>query len=409
MGITDTREVGRKQTGRGKPTMPIGLVALAMGGFGIGLTEFVISGLLPELAAEFAVSIPRAGQLVSVYALAVAIGGITLTAATSTLRPKPVLVALMGLFIAGNLINALASTFTVMMVGRVVAALCHGAFFGIGAVVAASLVPPDRTARAIATMFLGLTVANVVGVPLGTFLGQAFGWRTTFWVITGIGVVAVAGLVAFIPAADRSSRPKGQLRRELGAFRSGQVWVSIAITVFGFGAMFGAFTYVAPLVTEVAGLSTGAIPWMLIVFGVGLFVGNLVGGRAADRSLDRSLVGLLAALVMTLGALWAAASNPWAVGALLFLLGASGFACVPGMQMRVLNYAKGAPVMASGVNIAGFNLGNALGVQLGGMAIGAGFGYRSPLWVGAGLAAVALALVTGAVVRTSRRRSAEPA
>jgi DHA1 family inner membrane transport protein len=289
--------------------MPAGLIALAVGGFGIGLTEFVISGLLPEVAADFGVSIPRAGQLVSVYALATAAGGIVLTAATASLRPKSVLVGLMGLFIAGNLINAVAPTFGLMMAGRVVAALCHGAFFGIGAVLAASLVAPDRKARAIATMFLGLTVANVLGVPLGTFLGQAFGWRSTFWAITAVGVAAAAGLIAFIPPAARRPKAQGQLRHEIGAFRSGQVWASILVTVFGFGGMFGAFTYVAPLVTEVAGLPAAAIPWMLVVFGAGLFAGNLLGGRAADRNLDKSLVWFLAGLVAVMAVCGAVAGR----------------------------------------------------------------------------------------------------
>lgn len=383
--------------------VPAGLVALALGGFGIGLTEFVILGLLPEVAADFEVTIPQAGYLVSGYALSVAVGGVLVTAGTAHLRPKRVLVGLMVLFVAGNLLSAVAETYAVMMAGRVVAALCHGAFFGIGSVLAASLVPPDRKARAISIMFLGLTLANVLGVPLGTLLGQNLGWRSTFWTITAIGVVALVGLVVFIPERVADERPPGQLLRELAAFRNGQVWLSILVTVFGFGAMFGAFTYVAPILTDVAGYPPAAIPALLVLFGTGLFVGNLVGGRAADRDLDRTLLTLLAALTVVLAGFAAVVGSPWAAAVALFLLGAVGFASVPGMQMRVLEFASAAPTLASGVNISAFNAGNALGAWLGGVTITAGLGYRSPIVVGAGLAAVALALMAFAAT-THRRR-----
>lgn len=373
--------------------MPLGLLALALGGFGIGLTEFVILGLLPQVAADFAVSIPVAGYLVSGYALSVAVGGVLVTAMTASLKPKNVLCALMVLFILGNLISAVADTYAVMMAGRVVAALCHGAFFGIGAVLAADLVAPDRKARAISIMFAGLTIANVLGVPMGTFLGQQYGWRSTFWAITIVGIIALVGLVLFVPQHAASERGPGQLRRELGAFASGQVWLSILITVFGFGAMFGAFTYIAPMLTDISGLPPASIPWMLVVFGAGLFTGNLVGGKAADANLDRSLLVLLTALTAVLLVFTATIYNPWAVGTTLFLLGAVGFAAVPGMQMRVLSYAREAPTLASGVNISAFNLGNAIGAYLGGLTIAAGLGLSSPIWIGAGLALTALILI----------------
>ncbi|WP_125777614.1 MFS transporter [Antribacter gilvus] len=385
--------------------MPAGLVALALGGFGIGLTEFVILGLLPEVATDFRVTIPQAGFLVSGYALSVAVGGVLVTAGTAHLRPKRVLVGLMVLFVLGNLLSAVAETYSVMMAGRVVAALCHGAFFGIGSVLAASLVPPDRKARAVSIMFLGLTVANVLGVPLGTFLGQSLGWRSTFWTITAIGVVALVGLVAFIPDRVADTRPHGQLRRELAAFRNGQVWLSILVTVFGFGAMFGAFTYVAPILTDVAGFPEDAIPWLLVLFGVGLFVGNLVGGRAADVDLDRTLLTLLGCLTVVLVGFAVVVGNPWAAGGALFLLGAVGFASVPGMQIRVLEFASAAPTLASGVNISAFNLGNAIGAWIGGVTITAGLGYRSPIVVGAALAVVALVVM--AFAAGSHRRSVQ--
>ncbi len=373
--------------------MPLGLLALALGGFGIGLTEFVILGLLPDVAADFAVSIPVAAYLVSGYALSVAAGGVLVTASTASLKPKNVLCALMGLFILGNLVSAVAGDYSSMMAGRIVAALCHGAFFGIGAVLAADIVTPDRKARAIAIMFAGLTIANVLGVPMGTFLGQEFGWRSTFWAITVIGVIALVGLVLFVPQHAAADRGPGQLRRELAAFTSGQVWLSILITVFGFGAMLGAFTYIAPMLTEIAGLPAESIPWMLVIFGSGLFTGNIIGGKAADRNLDRSLLVLLTVLTGVLLVFTTTINNSWGAGITLFLLGAVGFAAVPGMQMRVLSYAKAAPTLASGVNISAFNLGNAIGAYLGGMAITAGLGLAAPIWCGSALAAIALVLI----------------
>lgn len=388
-------------TSRAPAGLPAGLIALALGGFGIGLTEFVILGLLPQVASDFNVTIPQAGYLVSSYALSVAVGGIFITAATASLRPKTVLCALMILFILGNLLSATSSTYSMMLLGRIVAALCHGAFFGIGSVLAASLVPPARKARAISIMFLGLTVANVLGVPVGTLLGQHYGWRSTFWVITVIGVVAFLGLLLFIPHRAGEIRPPGQFIRELAAFRNGQVWLSILVTVFGFGAMFGTFTYITPILTDLARFSDSSIPWMLVLFGVGLFVGNIVGGRAADARLDRSLLVFLSTLTVVLTIFAITAANPWAAGACLFLLGAVGFASVPGMQMRVIEFARAAPTLASGVNISAFNTGNAIGAYIGGLTITAGLNYRAPIWVGAVLAAIAVGLMITAV-RTSR-------
>ncbi|GAA2869774.1 MFS transporter [Paenarthrobacter ilicis] len=383
----------------------MGLLALAVGGFGIGLTEFVILGLLPEVAADFSVSIPVAGHLVSGYALSVAVGGVVVTAATAALRPKTVLCALMVLFILGNLLSAVAGDYATMFAGRIVAALCHGAFFGIGAVLASNLVTPDRKARAISIMFAGLTIANVIGVPLGTFLGQQFGWRSTFWAITIVGVIALTGLIAYIPAQDAVERGPGQLRRELGAFASGQVWLSILVTVFGFGAMFGAFTYIAPMLTSLAGMPASAVPWMLVIFGAGLFTGNILGGKAADGNLDKSLLILLSALTFVLLVFTVTVHNPWGAAVTLFLLGAVGFAAVPGMQTRVLSFAHRAPTLASGVNISAFNLGNAIGAHLGGTTIAAGFGLASPIWVGAGLAIIAVALIASASLALQRTKT----
>ncbi|MFI7521324.1 MFS transporter [Micromonospora globbae] len=389
-------------------SLPGGLLALAIGAFGIGLTEFVIMGLLPEVAADFAVSEPVAGWLISGYALSVAVGGVALTAAVTRLPRKQVLLGLMVLFIVGNLLSAVAGHYPTMMVGRVVAALCHGAFFGIGAVVAAGLVAPARRAGAIALMFAGLTIANVLGVPFGTLLGQHLGWRSTFWAITGIGVVALIGLAALVPARASADAPAGGLRGELRAFTHPQVWLSLVITVLGFGGMFGAFTYIAFTLTEVSGFASGAVPWLLVLFGVGLFAGNLLGGRAADVSLSRTLVVVLAALTVVLaGFALTAGSRPLTIAALV-LMGGFGFATVPPLQMRIMRYANEAPTLASGANIAAFNVGNALGAWVGGLTIAAGLGYTSPIWAGAGLTLAGLGVLLVAL-RLDRRRSSRPA
>ncbi|MFD7074529.1 MFS transporter [Nocardioides sp. NPDC059952] len=378
--------------------MPVALLALAIGGFGIGLTEFVIMGLLPEVSTDFAVSETTAGYLISGYALSVAVGAIALTLALTRVPRKPALLGLMVLFILGNLISAISPDYATMMTGRIVAALCHGAFFGIGAVVAAQLVAPERKASAIAFMFGGLTLANVLGVPLGTLLGQAAGWRSTFWAITVIGVIAFIGIALLVPAhTGRGEEATPAVRTELSAFASPQVWFSIALTVLGFGGMFGGFTYIAFTLTEVSGFSSGAVPLLLVLFGVGLFVGNIIGGRAADRDLVKTLGVLLVALTVVLAAFALAATSQVVTVIALVLMGAVGFGTVPALQMRVMAYADQAPTLASGANIGAFNLGNALGAWIGGVTIAAGLGYTSPLWAGAGVTLIALLVLLVAV------------
>lgn len=387
--------------------MPIALFALALGGFGIGLTEFVIMGLLPEVAADFAVSEAVAGYLISGYALAVAVGAIGLTVAITRIDRKKALVGLMVIFIAGNVLSALAPSYEMMMLGRIVAALSHGAFFGIGAVVAANLVPANRKAAAISLMFAGLTVANVLGVPIGTFIGQAAGWRSTFWVISVIGVVSLVGIALLIPAmAGRTGG--GSILAEFRIFRSGQVWASMIITVLGYGGMFGAFSYIAFTLTGVSGFAASTVPWLLVLFGVGLFVGNIVGGRAADRNLGRTLLVLLVGLIVILVAFALLASSQVATLVLLVLMGGFGFATVPGLQMRIMNFAGDAPTLASGANIAAFNVGNAFGAWVGGLTIAAGLGYASPLWAGAAvtLAGLVALLIAGVMPGGELRRGA---
>lgn len=387
--------------------MPVALLVLAVGGFGIGLTEFVIMGLLPEVAADFGVTEQVAGYLISGYALAVAVGAILLTVALSRVNRKRALAALMVLFIIGNMLSATAPTYELMMAGRIVAALCHGAFFGIGSVVASSLVAPNRQAAAIAMMFAGLTSANVLGVPLGTFLGQAAGWRSTFWAISVIGIIALIGILALIPST-RQAKSDGGILGEFRIFRSGQVWASMAITVLGYGGMFGAFSYIAFTLTGVSGFATETVPWLLVLFGVGLFIGNFVGGRAADKNLGATLLTLLIGLVIILAGFSQVAGSKIATIVALLLMGGFGFATVPGLQMRIMNHTAAAQTLGSGANIAAFNVGNAFGAWIGGITIAAGLGYTSPLWAGAivTLAGLAVFLIAGFAPGGELRRRA---
>jgi len=381
--------------------VPLGLLALAIGAFGIGLTEFVIMGLLPEVAADFSVTEQQAGWLITAYALAVIVGALGVTALTIRLPRKAVLIGLLVLFIGGNVVTAMATSYDGAMVGRILAALCHGAFFGIGSVVAANLVAPEKRAGAIAIMFTGLTAANVLGVPFGTFIGQQYGWRATFWVISVIGVIALCGIVSLVPAPT-SAQEHVSLRKEVRAFRSTQVWLSLIVTVLAFGGMFGAFTYIAYTLTEVSGFASSTVPWLLVLFGVGLVAGNWLGGKLADKSIDRTLIIFIAALVvvLTLFAMFAETQAP-TMGALL-LMGAFGFGTVPGLQSRIMVFAGQAPTLASGANIGAFNLGNALGAWAGGLGIAFGFGYVSPLWIGAAITLLGLIVMIIAAVLAMR-------
>ncbi|MEH0634897.1 MFS transporter [Streptomyces bottropensis] len=370
--------------------MPLALLALAIGAFGIGTTEFVIMGVLPEIAGDFGVSIPTAGLLVTGYALGVVFGAPVMTALGTRVSRKRMLMLLMGLFIAGNLLSALAPAFSVMLLGRVIASLAHGAFFGIGSVVAAELVAPDRKAGALAMMFSGLTVANVVGVPLGTLIGQSVGWRVTFAGVAALGVVGLLGVARLVP--DLPKPQDVRLRDELAAFRNVQVLLAMAMTVLGFGGVFAAITYIAPMMTHVAGFADSSVTWLLVLFGLGMVGGNLVGGKYADRALMPMLYVSLGALAVVLALFSVTAHDKIAAAVTITLVGALGFATVPPLQKRVLDQAHGAPTLASAVNIGAFNLGNALSAWLGGLVLDAGLGYTAPSWVGAVLAGSALVL-----------------
>ncbi|MGW3556394.1 MFS transporter [Streptomyces sp. NPDC000963] len=388
--------------------MPLALLALAIGAFGIGTTEFVATGILPQVAETYDVSIPSAGYLVTSYAIGVVVGAPVMTLLGTRTSRKTMLALLMGVFVAGNALCAVAPDFPVLLLGRVLASFTHGAFFGIGSVVAADLVAPHRRASAISMMFAGLTVANVAGVPLGTLVGQAAGWRVTFVLIAGLGVLGILGILRFVPA-DR--RPEAvSVSSELTALRNPQVVLAMLMTVLGFGGVFAAVTYIAPILTEVASFSASSVPWVLAVFGCGLVLGNVVGGRLADRWLMPMLRTALTLLSATLLLFSYAASHQVAAVVLTFLVGVFGFATVPPLQKRVLDNAAGAPTLASSLNIGAFNLGNAVAAWLGGLTITAGLGYASAHTVGAVMAAAALltALLSGRLEARQKRAALRP-
>lgn len=388
--------------------MPVGIYALALAAFGIGLTEFGVVGLLPRIAADLAITEPVAGYLVSGYALSVAVGAIVLTAAVARRERRRVLLGLMVLFIAGNLISALAPTFETLMLGRIVAALCHGAFFGIGVVAATDMVERGRQAAAISLVFAGLSVSNVMGVPFGAFVGLELGWRSIFWALSGIGVLSMLGIGLLVP--DMPVSADTDLRQEIGVLRRPQVWVCALLSVLAFAGVIGGYTYIAFTLTQVSGFAAATVPWLLVLFGLGTFIGNIVGGKVADRALDLSL-GLNLALLAAVLALFAlTAENQSMTLVSLILMGGVGLATAPGLQLRMVSHAREAPTVASGVNIAAFNLGNALGAGLGGAALGAGWGFASPLWVGAGLACAALIVLVAGSSRpgADRRMADEP-
>jgi len=368
--------------------MPLPLLILALSSFAIGTTEFVIMGLLPEVARDLGVSIPGAGWLVTGYALGVAIGAPFMALATARLPRKAALVVLMGIFIVGNLLCALASDYNVLMFARVVTALCHGAFFGIGSVVAASLVPANRRASAVALMFTGLTLANVLGVPLGTALGQVAGWRSTFWAVTAIGVVALIGLIAFLPAKRDEARL--DIAAELSALKGAGIWLSLSMTALFAASMFTLFTYVAPLLNDITGVSPRGVTWTLLLIGLGLTVGNILGGKWADKRLAATLVGVFVAMAVISTALsWTAvALIPAEIT--LFLWATAAFAAVPALQINVVTFGKSAPNLVSTLNISAFNVGNALGAWVGGVVIAQDLGLTSVPLAAAVLAVLAL-------------------
>ncbi|MGG5175972.1 MFS transporter [Pseudarthrobacter sp. J1763] len=375
------------------------IFALAMGGFGIGTTEFAMMGLLSDVERGLNISTPDAGNLISAYALGVCVGAPVLAAVGAKLPRKWLALGLMVIFALANFSSFAAPDYHWMLVTRFVSGLPHGAFFGVAAVIAASLVPASRRGWAISMVMAGLTVANVIGVPIATWVGQNFGWRLLFVVVAGIGLVTVALIARFVPFSE--AHPDASIRRELGALKRLQVWLTLLIGVVGFGGFFATYTYISHTMTAVTGLPAGLIPLVVALYGLGMVAGNIIGGRLADRSVMGTIYGVLAAIAVSLVLYFV--SVVWAPSALLmvFVVGSMGSMLVPSLQTRLLDASPDAPSLASSLNHAALNVANALGAFLGGVVIAWGWGYRAPALVGAGLAVLGLgvALVSGYVER----------
>ncbi len=375
----------------------LGLLALSVGAFGIGVTEFAPMGMLPVIAGDLGVSIPAAGLLISAYALGVMIGAPLMTLTTGRVPRRMLLIGLAGIFTLGNLLAAVSDGYAMLMAARILTSFNHGAFFGVGSIVAASLVPPQRRAGAVAAMFMGLTIANVVGVPLATWAGEHLGWRVSFWGIAGLGVVTMIALRLTLPPLPGSTG--GNAMAELRVLTRSKVLGALALTMVGSSAMFTVFTYITPILREATHASLGFITAMLVLYGLGLTAGNWLGGKFADRSVDRTLIVTLASLTAILVAFALLMDHAAPTAVLVFLWGVASFALVPPLQVRVMTAAADAPNLASAVNIGAFNLGNAFGAALGGGVIAGGLGYPAVALAGAAASAVGLT----AVVFASRR------
>ena len=376
--------------------LKLAVLALALGGFGIGTNEFVAMGLLPEIAAGLHISEPTAGHMISAYALGVVIGAPLIAALTARVPRKTLLMTLMAVFALGNLATVMAPGYGSLIVARFVAGLPHGAYFGIAALVAAKLMGPGNRAKAVAYVMTGLTVATVIGVPIASWLGQALGWRSAFGLVVGIGVVTLAAIWIWLPAVGATHA--SSLVTELGAFRRPQVWFALAVGMVGVGGMFAVYTYIATTLTDVTGMSSVWVPLALMMFGAGMVVGNMVGGRLADWSVIRSLYLTMTALGIALAAFVVAAHNPVTAMALLFAIGASGSAIGPALQTRLMDVAADAQTLAAALNHSALNIANATGAWIGGLVIAAGLGYTAPAAAGAALAALGLIILTISVV-----------
>lgn len=349
---------------------PWALYALAVGAFGIGTSEFVIMGLLLEVSKDLDISLFLSGMLITGYALGVVVGAPLLSLFATRFPKKTMLLALMGIFTLGNLLCAIAPTYEILMAARIITSFAHGAFFGIGSVVATSLVPEHKKASAIALMFTGLTVANIMGVPAGTWIGQNFDWRATFWAVTAIGPVALAALAVFLPRDTNQTTIN--VRAEVREVLQLPILLGLLTTTFGFAGVFAILTYIAPYLTQLVGFSGSAISPLLALFGLGLIIGNILGGKIADKNLQRALYITIGSLAVSLLLLSAASSSQGLTIAAIGLFGIAGFATVPALQMDVLNRAGKAATLASALNISAFNMGNALGAWAGGMVIAGG-------------------------------------
>lgn len=396
--------------------MPLAIFALTIAAYAIGTTEFVIVGLLPTVASDLHISLPLAGLIVSVYALGVTFGAPVLTALTGRVERKPLLLGLMALFVVGNAVAAVSPNYALLLVARVLAAFAHGVFFSVGATIAADLVPQDRRGSAIAMMFMGLTVAIVTGVPLGTYIGQVFGWRATFWAVAALGIVAFLAILTLLPNNLKKAAPANILD-QLKVLSSGRLLIVFAMTALGYGGTFVAFTYLAPILQQITGFSEKSVSLVLVLYGVAIALGNMAGGRIANKNPVKALIGLFALQALVLIMLTFTTVSPLPAILTLALLGFLQFGNVPGLQLYVVKLAQehrpGALDVASALNIAAFNLGIAIGAWLGGLVVESSLGLGSTPWVGAILVTIALILTiwssyldqnairTQAIVRTS--------
>jgi MFS transporter, DHA1 family, chloramphenicol resistance protein len=372
--------------------MPLAVYILGLSVFALGTSEFMLSGLLPPIADDMNVSIPRAGLLISAFAIGMVIGAPLLAVATLRLPRRTTLIALISVFGIGQIAGALAPTYEILFVSRVVSAFACAGFWAVGAAVAIAMVPVNARARAMAVMIGGLSIANVLGVPLGAFLGEHLGWRSAFWAVGAASAVALVGVATRIPRIAVPDK-KPELKHEVAIYRDRQVWLSIVITALAAGGVFCAFSYLAPLLTDVAGLDSGWVPWVLGLFGVGAVIGTAIGGRVADAHLFGVLLSGITASTVFLVALALLASNQAAVVALSFLLGLSAFYTAPALNARMFNIAGAAPTLAGATATAAFNLGNTTGPWLGGVVIDADFGFSATAWAGAGMLVLGLVAV----------------
>ncbi|WP_228515845.1 MFS transporter [Agreia pratensis] len=389
------------------------LLALALGGFGIGVTEFVSMGLLPNIAQDLLPTLyasnsadanATAGHLISAYALGVVVGAPTIAAAAARWPRKRLLTVLVACFVIGNLATAVLPSFGWVLAARFVSGLPHGAYFGIASLVAATLMGPGKRARGVAFVLSGLTIANVIGVPIGTYLGQNFGWRSAFWLVTVIFAATLVAIIATVPL--QAGNPESTIRNELRAFSRPQIWLTLAMASIGFGGMFAVYSYIAPVVTDVTGLGSEVVPLVLVTFGVGMTLGNFIGGWAADKSVSRALLIFMPGIGLACLAFGLTASSAPGLFISIFFIGAFTSAASPTIQARLMDVAHDSQSIAAALNHSALNLGNSLGAFVGGVVIAAGFGYIAPAWVGIGLSiiGVSILLISLGIDRRAGRR-----
>ncbi|MBA9084674.1 DHA1 family inner membrane transport protein [Fontibacillus solani] len=391
---------GNTAAAKAKEPFPISLLSLTVAAFAIGMTEFVIMGILPNVAEDLHVSIPSAGQLITAYAMGVAIGAPILTILTQRIPQKRLLCLLMVLFILGNGVSVIAPNYGVLMVARILTSLTHGTFFGVGAVIAASLVRPDKRAGAVSIMMAGLTIANIIGVPLGTFIGQHMGWRASFGAIAIMGVIALIGIALFIPQIKQDEPIS--LATQIRSLLRPKLLLFLLIGALGNTSLFAVFTYIAPLLQQITGFAEHSVTWILIIFGFGVTIGNIIGGKLADWKLMPSLIGLYLLICILLAIFTFTIQSPVAAVVTIFLWGAASFGVMPGLQIRIMSLAKSAPALASTSSHSAGNLGNAAGAFIGGVVI-THVGLSSLPWVGSIIVALGLVLLVLSFVQDRKQ------